>query len=161
MQTAWDVELAEFLADLTAVQDDTLKLLATKRQMLVESDADGLAELWEKDEEIIGRLQQCLTRREELLKMAADQGLPSDSIRSLAVALPKQQGDKISDKTNESICRARLLQHQSLTNWVIAQKTLIHLSQMIEIIATGGRLQPTYGRGNMTNAGGTLVDRAA
>jgi hypothetical protein len=29
---------------------------------------------------------------------------------------------------------------------VIAQRTLIHLSQLLEIIATGGRLQPTYGR---------------
>ena len=40
----------------------------------------------------------------------------------------------------------RLLQHQSLTNWVLAQKALLHVAQMLEIIATGGRLKPTYGK---------------
>jgi hypothetical protein len=53
------------------------------------------------------------------------------------------------------------LQHQSLTNWVLVQRTLLHLSQLIEIIATGGRLKPTYGKGSDHQAGGALVDRAA
>ncbi|MCU0373434.1 MAG: hypothetical protein MUE56_09370, partial [Ignavibacteria bacterium] len=29
----------------------------------------------------------------------------------------------------------RLLQHQSLTNWVLAQRSMLHLSQLLEIIA--------------------------
>jgi hypothetical protein len=53
------------------------------------------------------------------------------------------------------------VQHHSLTNWVLVQRTLIHLSQMLEIIATGGRMKPTYGEGGRTDAGGSLVDQAA
>jgi hypothetical protein len=59
---------------------------------------------------------------------------------------------------DEARSRTRLLQHQSLTNWVIIQRTLLHLSQVIEIIATGGRMQPTYDK---NPARGALVDQTA
>ena len=49
---------------------------------------------------------------------------------------------------DEAAERSRLLQHQSLTNWVLVQRSLLHLSQLIEIIATGGRPKPTYGNGS-------------
>jgi hypothetical protein len=61
----------------------------------------------------------------------------------------------------EATNRTRLLQHQSLTNWVLVQRSLLHLSQLIEIIATGGRLKPTYGNGSDRQSSGALVDRAA
>ena len=57
--------------------------------------------------------------------------------------------------------RTRVLRHHSLTNWVLVQRTLIHLSQMLEIIATGGEMQPTYGKEESVHARGALVDRAA
>ncbi|MHC4407137.1 MAG: hypothetical protein ACYTG0_46590, partial [Planctomycetota bacterium] len=62
---------------------------------------------------------------------------------------------------HEATGRARLLQHQSLTNWVVVQRTLIHLSQMLEIIATGGQKQPTYGKEELVEPHGALVDREA
>jgi hypothetical protein len=43
---------------------------------------------------------------------------------------------------------------------VVVQRTLIHLSQMLEIIATGGQMQPTYGKKESVQARGALVDRA-
>jgi hypothetical protein len=55
----------------------------------------------------------------------------------------------------------RLLHHQSLANWVLAQRTLLHIAQMLEIVATGGRLQPTYDPANVSSPGGALVDHAA
>jgi hypothetical protein len=39
----------------------------------------------------------------------------------------------------------RVLQHHSLANWVLAQRRLLHVAQSLEIIATGGRMRPTYG----------------
>jgi hypothetical protein len=55
----------------------------------------------------------------------------------------------------------RLLQHHSLTNWVVTQRTLIHLSQMIEIVATGGRMSSTYGRPESVATSGGFVDHQA
>ena len=161
METSWESELATLLTDLLAVQDELLGTLSRKRQLLVDADTDGLAAIGGQEERLIGSLQECLKRREELLGRAAREGLPSASIRSLSRAIPQAQRGELEDRVRLAGARARLLKHHSFTNWVLAQRTLIHLSQMLEIIATGGRLQPTYGEGQPAGASGALVDRAA
>jgi hypothetical protein len=95
------------------------------------------------------------------LQQAATQGLPSDSIRSLSLALPQGRRGRVLDDIDQAAERSRLLQNQSLTNWVLMQRTLLHLSQMIEIIATGGQPMPTYGNGALHTKSGALVDQAA
>ena len=160
MEISWESEISTLLTDLLAVQDELLQMLNRKRVLLAEADTQGLASIGQREEELIVNLQQCLRRREELLSHAAQQGLPSSSIRALGRALPRAQRDRVQEQTHLAGSRARLLKHQSLTNWVLIQRTLIHLSQMLEIVATGGRLQPTYGEGEPANVGGALVDRA-
>jgi hypothetical protein len=161
METSWESELATLLTDLLAVQDELLGTLTRKRQLLVNADSDGLTAIGRQEEQLIGRLQECLRRREALLARAAREGLPSASIRALSRALPRAGRGPLEDRVRLAGSRARLLKHHSFTNWVLAQRTLIHLSQMLEIIATGGRLQPTYGGGEPAAASGALVDRAA
>jgi hypothetical protein len=70
--------------------------------------------------------------------------------------LPPAQRRQVAPQLEDASRRARQLQQECLTNWVIAQRTLIHLSQLLEIIATGGRLQPTYGREASVSAGTLL-----
>jgi hypothetical protein len=95
-----------------------------------------------------------------LLSQAPDQGLPSDSIKSLSKSLPANTRTRLRGELDEAHQRSRILQHECLTNWVLVQRTLLHLSQMIEIIATGGRMKPTYGNGSDRQDQGALVDRA-
>jgi hypothetical protein len=159
MDTALDTELATYLQNLSAVQDKTLDVLVRKRQMLIASDTAGLTALGEEEARLVESLQECLDRREELLDRGRQEGLPADSLRSLCAKLPGQTKSDLSYRFRLASHRARLLQHQSLTNWVLVQKTLIHLSQLLEIIATGGRLQPTYSRDEAVRATGALVDR--
>jgi len=157
--TPWDTDLAAYLQDLSAVQDKTLDVLVRKRQMLVEADTEGLAALGEEEAGLVKDLQACLDRREELLGRARQEGLRAESLRSLSAQLPSRASNDLSYQVRLASHRARLLQHHSLTNWVLVQKTLIHLSQLLEIIATGGRLQPTYSRDDSIRASGALVDR--
>jgi len=159
MDAAWDFQLTSFLSDLSSVQDASLDLLTCKRKLLVASDREGLLALGAEEEQLIERLQGCLTRREDLLRQAAGQGLPSESIRSLAGALPKPQRAPLTAEIQKVTSQARLLQHHSLTNWVLVQRTLIHLSQMLEIIATGGHLKPTYGKDPVDSTRGTLLNQ--
>jgi len=161
METSWESELAALLTQLLATQDDVLEILARKRELLRTADSDGLVALGPEEEQVVGRLQQCMKRRGELLERARREGLPSTSIRALAQALPRSQRGELNRQIRQAGSRGRLLQHHSLTNWVVIQRTLLHLSQMLEIIATGGRLQPTYGEGEPVGASGSLVDRAA
>ena len=161
MKTAWESELAEFLTELSAVQAESLETLAKKRDFLVAADAEGLAEIADREQALIGRLQGCLEKRRQLLARAADDGLPSENIRSLAKALPGEQERPWTGQLDEAARRARLLEHHGLTNWVLVQRTLIHLSQLLEIIATGGRRKPTYEMSKSVEATGALVDQVA
>lgn len=161
MHTSWENEVAQLLGDILAIQDDLFANLAKKRELLKTSDLAGLNALAPEEEILVSRLQECLNRREQLLAQAAEEGLPAQSIRALADALPPESRGDLCERLAQAGSRARLLQHQSFTNWLVVQRTLIHLSQLIEIIATGGRLQPTYGEGEPVNASGALVDRAA
>jgi hypothetical protein len=159
--SGWVAEVASFLEELSNTQSEVLHLLNEKRNLLVAYDAAGLAAISGREELLMERLQACLDRRKELLARAGEAGHPDGSIRELTEALPHQERVGISKHLQQAKSQSRILQHQSITNWVLVQRTLIHLSQMLEIIATGGRSQPTYGQGEAAHSGGALVDQAA
>jgi hypothetical protein len=161
MQTTWENEVAQLLSDILAVQDDLFLNLAKKRELLIASDMQGLTAIAPEEDLLVGRLQECVKRRELLLSKAGQEGLPTQSIQALTSALPANSRGELPNQLAQASSRARLLQHQSFTNWLVVQRNLLHLSQMLEIIATGGRLQPTYGEGEPVNSSGALVDRAA
>ena len=161
METAWELELAKFLTDLMAVQEETLKVLNRKREMIVAADLVGLSSITSEEESLIERLQACQQRREELLHQAEQAGLPNANLKVLSQSLPKSQRDALDPPMRLAQARMRLLHCESLTNWLVVQKNLLHLAQLLEIIATGGQMQPTYGSGEPSAVHGYLVDGAA
>jgi hypothetical protein len=168
MNDAWETDIAALLTELADVQSALLSLLAEKRQVLATNDHQALIAMAAREQQLIDRLQACHDQRQQLLARAQAEGLPADSIGSLSDRLAPECRTRVQAGIRQAAERSRLLQHQSLTNWVLVQRTLLHLSQLIEIIATGGRLKPTYGNGSDRNAphhgamvGGALVDRAA
>lgn len=158
---AWESEVAAFLDELSSTQAEMLKVLGEKRECLVRFDEPRLAAVGAREEILVERLQACLSRRAELLARAGDEGRPNGNIRQLAGSLNSPQQASLTRHVTQASSQARILQHQGLTNWVLVQRTLIHLSQMLEIIATGGRAQPTYGKGDVASSSGALVDQAA
>lgn len=155
----WETALAELLGELSDVQQELLEILAAKRDCMAASDLQGMAALQPREERLCLRLQACHQRRSDFLRQAAARGLPSRSLGQLASSLPGAGREDLKKQLRDASARMRLLQHQSLTNWVLAQRTMLHLSQLLEIIATGGRLQPTYGRGGSPEPRGSLVNR--
>ena len=158
-QEHWDHQLAALLEDLSRIQDDLLDVLAQKQQFMARGDVEAMNGLQQRETALCDALRACQKRRADLLEAAGQHGLPSDSLGSLANALEQGNPAELRKRVNHASARMRLVQHQSLANWVLAQKALIHLSQMLEIIATGGRLQPTYGRESCAVSGGALVDQ--
>ncbi len=156
----WDTQVAELLTELSQVQGEVLQVLEQKRQRIAANDFDGMLALSGTEHQLLERLEACQTKRAELLSNAAAAGKPADSMRSLAASLPANQRGNLDKHFRTANAQAGLLRHESLTNWVVIQRTLLHLSQMLEIFATGGRPVPTYGNDNC-GGGGTLVDQAA
>ncbi len=158
-QIDWEAELGALLADLAAAQNELLELLAEKRELMAAGDVDGMIALEPREEQLCQRLESCQLRRAEILQSAAQHGLPDDSLRVLADQLPPAKRGSLHKQFKESSSRTRLLQHHCLANWVAAQRSLLHVAQLLQILATGGRLQPTYGDGESVHARGALVDR--
>jgi hypothetical protein len=138
-----------------------LTVLERKRECLAIANAAGLAELQPQEQELTLRLEDCQRRRRELLARAAATGLPGDSIQSLAAAASGARRGKLGEEAKRAAGKMKLLQHQGLANWVLAQRSLLHVTQLLEIIATGGRLQPTYGDKESVHARGSLVNQEA
>jgi hypothetical protein len=161
MNASWESELGQLLRDLSTAQQELLDVLAEKRRCLAEFDVPGIAALAPREHELSERLAACQQRRLAILAGAAQRGLPAESLRSLVASLPRGDRQPLVQETREATLRARLLAHQSLANWVVVQRTILHLSQLLEIIATGGRLQPTYGKESASAASGSFVDQAA
>jgi hypothetical protein len=161
MHTDWETEVARLLTELSAAQDELFAHLAKKRTLLIASDHQGLTAMLPQEEQLIERMKACASKREQLLLRAKTEGMPSRNITSLGKALPNAEKGDLNQRIAEVNTRTRLLKNQGISNWIVIQRTLIHLSQMLEIIATGGRLQPTYGEGEPVNSTGSLVDRAA
>jgi len=159
MKISWKSELSELLSRLSKAQQELLSLLSIKHDLLQQRDHEGLASLLPKEQSLCAELQSCQELRKDLLKQASQEGLPADSIQALASALPEGESRGLKEPLEQAANRSRLLQHQSLTQWVVVQRTLLHLSQMLEIIATGGRSQPTYGKGGIAESSGALMDR--
>ncbi|HVX15073.1 MAG TPA: flagellar protein FlgN [Pirellulales bacterium] len=161
MNDHWERDITALLNELSATQSDLLSLLDEKRRHIVARDPAALAEMAPREEQIVARLQACQTHRRELLERAANQRLPSDSIHSLSKILPQPARTEMAVQVEEAKRRFRLLNHQSLANWVLIQRSLLHLSQLLEILATGGRKSPTYGKVDKLRSSGSLVDQAA
>jgi len=154
-------DIAALLGGLADVQSAVLELLTEKRQLLATRDHDALVAMSQREQQLVERLQACHDRRQQLLARAKAEGLPADSIRSLSAALPPDERGRMQASIRDAEKRSQLLQHQCLTNWVLVQRSLLHLSQLTEIIATGDRFKPTYGNGSDRQSSGALVDRAA
>lgn len=157
----WVDTLAEFLNELSATQAELLDVLSAKRELMAKGELENLESLQQRETEISARLKACHERRCGLLEQARDEGLPADNLGELAKSLPQDDSKEIGEKVEDAMLRTRMLQHESLTNWVIAQRSLLHVSQMLEIIATGGRAKPTYGITGNAYSGGSLMDQEA
>jgi len=157
---SWEQEVADLLSMLSHSQEELLNLLVAKREVLLASDTGALPALQQREEEVVEKLKACQQRRSELLSRAGSEGLPSDSLLALSDRLPAQSQAALKPRLHDAKNRARILQHHSLTNWVLVQRTLLHLSQILEIIATGGEQKPTYGNEKSDAAGGSLLDQA-
>ena len=157
----WDGEISGLLDELGAVQDELLATLVAKRDVMAAGDLDGLAPLQTREVDLGARLEACHQRRASLLARASDEGLPGESVAELAAALPAGRQNALPRQVRQVAERTRLLRHHSLTNWVLAQRSLLHLSQLLEILATGGQIKPTYSKEETPHSRGALVDHAA
>jgi len=157
--TDWEQDLSQLLEDLTSIQDEILQSLQTKRQLIMDQDLVALEAHQAHEEQLGQKLAECHERRSQMLLSAQQEGLPSSNLESLSKHIGRDKSESLPKRVKDASQRMRLIQHSSLTNWVVTQRTLLHLSQLLEFIGTNGRLKATYGESNADTSGGALIDR--
>jgi hypothetical protein len=155
----WDAAFAALLAQLSAAQQQLLALLARKRQMIVAGDHRGLAAAQAEEQELGAALAACQQRRQELLDQAQQEGYGAGTLTALNQGLPGAAALRRRRELEEAQRRSQLIRHECLAQWVAVQRSVLHLSQMLEIIATGGRSRPTYGDTGPHGPSGSLIDQ--
>ena len=160
-QLDFEQETAQFLQTLSDVQADLLNVLHRKREQMVANDLEAMQETMVSEQELVERLENLRDTRHNLLANAKGQGLPSDSLHSLARSFGDSESGELAQKAHNAKNTLLHIQNETLTNFVLAQQTVLHLSQLLQIIATGGRIKPTYEAENASSQGGTLVDQDA
>lgn len=161
--TIWETEIATFLQRLETVQNDLLALLQRKQKLIADADAEAIKVILPEEEKFLRVLEELMRARASILSRAAESDLPSDSLESLARALPKRS--PVRHEIQKSIYRTRLIQFQTLTNWVLTQKSLLCVNQMLDLIAGQGKMPPVYNNGKTNEMrggnGSLMLDRVA
>ncbi|MEQ8210395.1 MAG: flagellar export chaperone FlgN [Lacipirellulaceae bacterium] len=166
LESSWDAEVAALLERLSTAQSGLLSLLASKRALIMQKDHQALELLAPEEAALSAELAACHQQREGLLARAAREGLPGKTLTDACENLPNKAGKALSKPLAEARQRSELIRHECLAQWVIVQRTVLHLSQMLEIVATGGRTKPTYDNGAsqsktaMRASSGSLMDKA-
>ncbi|MCS7237761.1 MAG: flagellar protein FlgN [Thermoguttaceae bacterium] len=166
----WEHRIGQFLAEVSELQEKCLAVLKEKQAAIARLEMEKLTELQAQTLALTQQLEQCQRHREELLAEARAAGYSVQSLRQLLQELPASQLElarrrQLELRVQQSAWHWRLLEHQALANWLLLQRTLLHLSQLLEIIATGGQPVPTYcigPRGDSladSASGGNLVDQ--
>jgi len=158
-ETYDEQEVMEYLHTLSSVQEELLELLVAKREAISAGDIEQLNELGDRELSVQRKMADLQVHREQILAIASEAGTVCESLEDLVTSGDRAESSSLVEDVREAKQRMRSLQHETLTNWVVEQTSLLHVSRMLEIIARGGRLQPTYSKsGNALNCG-TLVDR--
>jgi len=164
MASRWENDLVQYLRELTAVQKNVLDVLQRNQQLLTVADSKGMELLETEEQDTILQLQQCLARREKMLQYAKAENLPAESLEMLGKHVVTNQDSEYHKLFETAKHQTRHLHLCGMTNWIITQRSLIHCSQMLEIIATKGRNRPTYTKTHHRNigiTGGSIMDKKA
>jgi hypothetical protein len=157
---AWHDATEAFLHDLRGAQEELLAELAERRRRRM-ADHEQPAGVTPVEKALLQRLEQCHQRRSELVRAARQAGLPGQTLRAAAGALHPDARSSLQALLDEAESAGRRLRLACLTHWMLARRSLAHISQLLEILATGTPQPPTYGNGAVSTARGSLLDEAA
>ncbi|MGL4595561.1 MAG: flagellar export chaperone FlgN [Thermoguttaceae bacterium] len=152
-----------FLNQLAQVQERALAVLTSKQSLLIHPDKEKLIAISKEEQEVVAALHEMEMARNQILEDAKMKGYESDSLRSFIEQIAPQNIE-MNHQIKQAEKRSRDIRFVALANWTMTQKSIVHLSQMLELIETRGQGKTTYKRltsPEKQSSGGGLVDRIA
>ena len=154
-------DIQTFLNQLVESQSQMLTVLHKKQAILVKPEKDALALIAAEEEQVLVKMQAVLDRREELLTAARLRNIPSGSIEQVCSHVFPHNFE-VQKVLTEARHRTQQISLLAYTNWTMSRKSLIHVSQILELLETRGRGKTTYQSQSKTDrSSGSFVDRVA
>ena len=162
-------ELARDIEDLLVAIDETQAALAgvyrDKRAAIRHANGPALDRLTTIEETLVADLQVHLRRREEILQHARQLGLPTDSLSSVVRTFDEPLRERLIAQIEETRRIADANRRESWILWIVCKQSLRFFSDVLELIANGGRRAPIYlarpGAVAELSTGGSLLDAQA
>ena len=154
-------DLIDFLNRLIETQKQMLAVLHRQQAVLVRPEKEAMALVTADEEVVREKMQQVFSRREELLTAARLQNISGDSIEQLCEHF-FPRNIEVQKKLDEARHRRDQIRLLAYTNWTMSRKSMIHVSQILELLETRGQGKTTYHprKDDGTPSGG-FVDRVA
>ena len=154
-------DLIDFLNRLIETQKQMLAVLHRQQAVLVRPEKEAMALVTADEEVVREKMQQVFSRREELLTAARLQNISGDSIEQLCEHF-FPRNIEVQKKLDEARHRRDQIRLLAYTNWTMSRKSMIHLSQILELLETRGQGKTTYHpQSKSVTSRGTSVDRVA
>jgi flagellar biosynthesis/type III secretory pathway chaperone len=156
-----NTNVLEFLSQLLESQDSMLAVLHKKQAILAKPEKEAIASLAAEEEAALKKMQKVLQGREALLTAARLQNIPSDSIEQLCGHFFPHNAN-VQKLLEEAKHRTHQIGLLAYTNWTMSRKSLIHVSQILELLETRGQGKTTYQPQTTRDISrGRLVDHVA
>jgi hypothetical protein len=153
---------------LVAIEETQSALGVTyrdKRAAIRAANAPEIERLTKVEERLVVDLQVHLRVREQILQYARQRGRPSDSLGSVVRSFDEPIQEQLLAQLERTREMADANRRESWILWIVCKQSLRLLSDMIELIATGGRRNPIYlarsGGSMELSTGGALLDAKA
>jgi len=154
-------DIKKFLTQLIESQHRMLAVLHKKQAILVKPNPEAMESMSHEEEKAMSDMQDILKRRDDLLMAARLQNIRSHSIEQLCEHF-FPCNIEVQKLLAESKHRTQQIRLLAYTNWTMSRKSLIHVSQILELLETRGQGKTTYQpQANRDTSHGGFVDRVA
>ena len=153
-------DIQNYLTQLIESQNQWLTILHKKQAILVKPEKEAMALIAVEEEKAVESMQSVLKRREELLTSARMQNIRGDSIEQLCEHFFPRDVE-MQQLLNEARHRTQQIRFLNYTNWLISRKSLIHVSQILELLDKGQGKATYQPQTNNQTSRSNFVDRVA
>jgi hypothetical protein len=157
-------EIEDLLVGIDETQDALDAVYRDKREAIRRANAPEIDRLTKIEEARVADLQVHLRRREQILLRARQMGLPFDSLTSVVRGFREPLRQTLLASLERTRQMADANRRESWILWIVCKQSLRFCSEVVELIANGGRRAPVYStRPGATelSTGGALLDAKA
>jgi hypothetical protein len=162
-------ELARDIEDLLVAIDESQAALGVtyrdKRAAIRQANGPEIGRLTKIEETLVTELQVLVRRREQILQQAQQRGLPANSLTAIVQTFDEPLRTRLLTQIEETRRVTDANRRESWILWIVCKQSLRFFSDVIELIANGGRRAPVYlarpGAVAEMSTGGALLDAKA